>query len=143
MGLTGTDEQLSFNEDTGTIVPTPDSSIYDLILLQIECLIVKQTRRSAVSKGIRVRDGDSEIDTTAGFGGHDAVVKDICGELDNALKDMDWTDGGVLDTGTDSMIIWYGNSRIYADMDHDGEGSGETKDYSSPFDSFYGYFPRR
>ena len=140
LAYTGTVRELRFDDTTGTIIPTPNSTMLDIILLQIECLMVKQSRKAAVSKGIRVRDGDSQIDTTAGFGGHDSVVKDICGELDDAIADALWGDDAVIDS---AEIIWYGNSRIYADMDHDGDGSGETKDYSSPFDSFQGYFPRR
>lgn len=128
--LTDTTAELYFDDTTGTIQPTPNATIFDLILMQIECLIVKQARRTAVGKGIRVRDGDSEIDTTAGFGGHKDVVDDFCGELDAAINKLLYF---LASTGGD--IVNYANSYIFQIMSHQGDGSGEIRDFSSPFDS--------
>jgi hypothetical protein len=129
--LTGTTLELIFNDSTGTITPTPNADIQDLIVLQAECLITGSRQASAVSKGIRVRDGDSEIDTTAGFGGHNDVSRNLCGDLDKAIEDYLWNKKGAAQNG---QIVWYGNQRIQEDMDHDGQGSQLTRDFSSPFD---------
>jgi hypothetical protein len=130
---TGTANALSYSSSTKNISPTPDNSIYDLILLQIECLISKERRRDAVGKGIRVKDGDTEIDTTASFGGHDAVVSDYCGELQEAIKD--YLLHNVDSPADNADIIWYGSRKIEADMDHDGEGSDITIVQTSPFEN--------
>jgi hypothetical protein len=64
-------------------------------------------------KGIRVRDGDTEIDTTAGFKGYDALIGGggvgVCDELQKALDDFNAriaTDPAVW-----GSIIWKGNTR--------------------------------
>jgi len=130
----GTDLEMTFDSMTGEVTPTPNCTILDLILLQVECMILKSSRITAVGKGIRVRDGDSEVDTTAGFSGRNAVVSDACSELTDAIKDFLWQQ-----TANDGEIIWYGNSRIIGIMDHNGEGTGAERDFSSPFDAGGGW----
>lgn len=130
---TGTTDALSYSSSTKKVSPDPDNSIYDLIILQMECLISKERRRDAVGKGIRVKDGDTEIDTTASFAGHSAVVQDYCGELDQAVKEYKLYN---IDGPEDNAdIIWYGSRKIEADMDHDGEGSDATIVHTSPFEN--------
>jgi hypothetical protein len=135
--LTGTSSELSFDEGTGTITPTPNSTIFDFIIMQIECFIVRNLRKVAVGKGIRVRDGETEIDTTAGFGGHRDQVNDVCGELDEAvddyLKQLDKDEFSSV-VSENAEIIWYGNTRTCEDLDHDGQDSGSRRCIVSPFE---------
>jgi hypothetical protein len=131
--FTGTTSVLSISSSTGSITPTPNDTIFDLIILQSECLISKNIRRQAVSKGIRVRDGDSEIDTTAGFSGHSDVVKDFCGELEDAIKDYLVNHDGA---GQHGDMIGYADQEIYEVLDHNGDAYNE-RELSSPFDEVY------
>ncbi|MHA2341931.1 MAG: hypothetical protein ACXADW_08630 [Candidatus Hodarchaeales archaeon] len=130
--LTGTSDALSFNTTTGAITPTPNDSIFDLVLLQTECLIVKRVVRDVVGRGIRVKDGETEIDTTARFSGDREAVKDVCEELDDAIKDYLASGGDTSSRYAD--VIWYGNSRIIGTMDHDGQGSGRRRGFASTFE---------
>lgn len=121
------------------IVPTPSETLGAFIVMQAECLLAKMIRSTAISKGIRVRDGDSEIDTTAGFSGQNDLVNDICGELDKMISQ--YRAGLIGDNDIASrygQIIWYGNSKIIEELDHDGEGSGRTRDQSSQFEDDFG-----
>jgi len=129
--LQGTTDELSFNDSLGVIQPTPSSPMRALIVMQAECLIVKRRQSSAISKGIKVRDGDSAIDTTAGFAGHKDIVTDICETLDKCIAAFLRGLSGVEDLGA---IIWHGNSRLFEDADFDGDAFG-TKDFRTPFDS--------
>lgn len=140
----GENSQLSISgvDSSGVIVRSDSGSISDsladIVLLQVECLVAKNIRRSSVGKGIKVRDGDSEIDTTASFGGHNMVVSDACSELDSAIKEFLSNDPeSTSDASTYGALITYDNSNIIVDADHNGD-SGGTRDYSSPFDSSTG-----
>jgi hypothetical protein len=109
-------------------------SVTDIVLLQVECILAKTLRRSAVSKGIRVKDGDSSIDTTAGFDGHAGVVDDICGELNQAIIDYKVQDpDGEAGAAAFGKLVTYDNSEIIIDVDHNGQTSRQ-RDYRSPFD---------
>jgi len=113
-------------------------SVSDIVLLQAECIIAKGLRRSAVSKGIRVKDGDSSIDTTAGFDGHGGVVEDICGELSQAIIDYKVQDpDSEAGAAAFGELITYDNSNVRTDKSHNGDSAGE-RDYTSPFDDDYG-----
>ena len=138
--LTGTSAQMSYNSTIGTISPALNSSLQDLIVLQTECLIAQSRNSNAVSKGIRVKDGDSEIDTTAGFAGHKDVISRLCDELDEAIKQYLYNTTGAAQNG---KMVWYGNSNVFEEMGHNGQGNQETRDFSSPFDSNFGSVNRR
>jgi len=140
--LTGTSKQLSFDEGTGTITPTPNATIFDFLIMQIECFIVRNLRKVAVGKGIRVRDGETEIDTTAGFGGFKDQVTDICGELEMAVTDhLKREDQAEFSSVTSKYadVIWYGSSRVCEDLDHDGQNSGHRRCIISPFERHSGH----
>jgi hypothetical protein len=113
------------------ISPNPTDTILDLIILQTECLVAQNQRRQAISKGIKVRDGDSSIDTTSSFGGHAQVVKDYCDEIDEAILDYIRDVNGANING---KLITYGNSNVIESVDHNGDSSGE-RDWTSPFDN--------
>lgn len=140
--LTGTSSELSFDEGTGLITPTPDATIFDFLIMQIECFIVRNLRKVAVGKGIRVRDGETEIDTTAGFGGHKDQVTDICGELEQAVEDykQQADEDAFSDVVSNySEVIWYGTARVCEDLDHDGQNSGARRCVISPFERSSGH----
>lgn len=134
--LTGTSSELSFDAGTGTISPSPNSTMQDFIVMQTECLIIKRDRRVAIGKGIRVKDGETEIDTTASFGGWNDAVNDICEELNDAIEEFkEETDKDIYYAAYDSAEnIWYGTRRICEDLDHAGQGDGHTRCTTSPYD---------
>ena len=136
LSLEGRDAELTLASGTYTRSDEGDlsDSITDIVLLQTECIVVKSLRRSSISKGIRVKDGDSSIDTTASFGGHDDVVSDICGELDKAILDYQVSDpDGESGAAAYGDLITYDNQEIIVDQDHNGQTGGQ-RDYRSPFD---------
>lgn len=64
-----------------TISPDPTSSeTYDavaiaLFTLKASCIISTNQHQNAVKTGLRIRDGDSEIDTTSGLRGYSDLLK--------------------------------------------------------------------
>ena len=90
--------------------------LFNLIMLKAECMLAKRAHFDAAGKGIRVRDGDTEIDTSVSFGGLASLVNDKggpCAEFDNMLAGYcDYvhraTEGDVTKYGT---IIWAGTTR--------------------------------
>ena len=108
------------------------NSLKDFVIMQTECIIAKRQHMESVSKGIRIRSGSDEVDTTAGFGGQRDVVNSICSELDDAF-------GKFIETQNQSTVaenaglIWYGEQRKYEDADHDGQ----YYERKHPFDSGY------
>jgi hypothetical protein len=136
LSLEGGDGELTLASGTYTRsdLGNLSDSITDIVLLQTECIVVKSLRRSSISKGIRVKDGDSSIDTTASFGGHDDVVSDICGELDKAILDYQVADpDGEAGAAAFGDLITYDDQEIIVDQDHNGQTGGQ-RDYRSPFD---------
>ena len=134
--FTGTSDAMSYTSSTNSIAPALTDTLRDILVLQVECLISKERRRDAVGKGIKVKDGDTQIDTTASFRGHDSVVSDFCGDLDEAIKDYLLHE---VDSPADhAEVIWYGSRKLEADMEHDGEGSYDTIVYESPFENRVG-----
>jgi hypothetical protein len=133
LNLTGTTSEMSFNDNTGTISPTPDSSLYDLIILQVECMIVKRMHRVAIGQGIKVKDGDTMIDTTSSFGGYKTLIGDVCGELSEAIEEylLDTKMSGIRDA---AELIWYGTRNVDVTMYHNGDATVE-RDYRSPFEA--------
>jgi hypothetical protein len=74
-------QDYTFNMATLDIIPDPtDPLTYDpeaiaLITLKAACMLSVNQYQTAVGTGIRVRDGDSEVDTTAGFKGFSDILK--------------------------------------------------------------------
>jgi len=112
------------------IAPLPTDSQAALIVALSECYVARRARSAAVRKGIRVRSGEEEIDTTAAFSGHDSIVKEDCDRFNRLLVEyLDKTDGAA-DNG---KLIWHGEQRQYEDETHDGQAS-HTRWYDSIFD---------
>lgn len=135
--LTGTSDQMVFDEGTGIITPAPNDTKLDIIVLQIECFVVTRDRKTAVGKGIKVKDGETSIDTTASFGGFNQQVRTICGELDEAVSEFlrKADKASFSDTVSENAeVIWYGNSRICEPLRHDGQGHGEERCNASPYE---------
>lgn len=130
-----TDTTMVSTDDNCNVIVNGDyaNTLHSLLLMQAECLIAKKQHFDAVSKGIRIRSGTDEVDTTAAFGGYNDVSKDICNELKDALEDFsEFLDKAV--TETYGSLIWYGNQRKYEDADHDGQYNEPRK---HPFDSAF------
>lgn len=130
--FTGTANELSLDTTTGAITPAPNSEIQDFIVMQVECLIVKRDNKIAIGRGIRVRDGETEIDTTAGFGGFRDFLQSVCGELDDAcqrfLKKQDesqWADATICG----AQNIWLGTMNVCEQMP-----GGHLRCIRSPFE---------
>lgn len=137
--LVGTTKAFSFNSVTGAIQPTPNDVFLDLILMQVECFMIKNLSRGAVSKGIRIKDGDAEIDTSASLGGWANITRDFCDDLDDAfdrlLAQMALTGcpGDANDNGAGQLVV-YSTSRIREVMGHAGQGGGHIRCRVSPFE---------
>mgnify|MGYP006292519409 CR=1 FL=1 len=125
--------RLSDNEITVSasgIITAPDEDSIDILLLQMECLIVRTDKGNAISKGIKIKSGSDSVDTTAGFSGYESIVKDVCGELERAVDkylenvaDTALTEGG--------SLIWYGEQREYWESE---DYDNSRKNFRSPFD---------
>lgn len=67
----------------------PDLMAMALFSLKAACLLSLNSYQSALGGGIRVRDGDSEVDTTAGFKGYsDILTLGPCASYRKLLTDM-------------------------------------------------------
>jgi hypothetical protein len=132
----GIDTQLSIDDECS--IDFPADIFQALLVMQTECLIAKKDHFEAVSKGIRIRSGQDEVDTTAGFGGYGDVSTSICEELEDLLdayqeqleKEESETEYGAI--ANYGQMVWYGNQRKYEEADHDGQYSEPRK---HPFDS--------
>jgi len=101
------------------------NELFNLIVLQTECILAKRANFDAAGKAIRVRDGDTEIDTSVGFKGLISLVSEDggpCKELEKALSDyISGQEGDVTQYGS---LIWKGNVRkweTHAAVGPDGE----------------------
>jgi hypothetical protein len=61
-----------------TITPDPvdigDITVQALLPLKAACILNQSQFQTALTQGIRVRDGDSAIDTSVGFGGYKDII---------------------------------------------------------------------
>jgi hypothetical protein len=100
-------------------------------------MIIKTKQGEAVSKGIRIRSGQDEVDTTAAFGGYKSAVSNVCDELKEAIEDyLDEAEkaAGYSTVADDGAMIWYGDQRKYEDVDHDGQYDERVHPFDSEFD---------
>lgn len=119
------------------IAPMPTESEGDLIIAQAECLLSKRKRSAAIiggKGGIKVVDGDQQIDTTKSLDGHKDLVQDFCGDLEKMIAAYLQQDATVL-----GYMIWEGNQEVLPEHDHDGDVADPNREYQSPFDSDAGY----
>lgn len=137
----------TFSASGTFVLPTGASSsglpsqLFNLVMLRAECMLAKRQQFDSAGKAIRVRDGDTEIDTSVGFGGLRDLVSGKggpCDEYQSALKTYcDWLDGELNGNITDwATIIWKGNmekSKMHTSAGPDGgyktEVIGDFTDY--------------
>ena len=134
--LSGTSSKMTIHS-SGYVKNVSNNTIEDFLVMQAECLAVKRGYSEAVSKGIRIRSGQDEVDTTSGFRGYIDVVNSICQELTDAIRDYlrdTYGDDALLDAS--GKLIWYGTQRRREDYTKDGDKRG-TRYYDSPFDEDY------
>lgn len=88
------------------------SPLFNLLMLQVECMMAKRIHFDSVGKAIRVRDGDTEIDTSVGAAGLLALTTSQggpCAEFEKALEA--YCDVEADDVHEYAQIIWKGNIR--------------------------------
>ena len=124
----------------------PDN-LLNLVTLKSECLLAKRSHFDAAGKAIRVRDGDTEIDTSVGFGGLQQLTAGEggpCAEyataLDGYCKWVDFQTNG--DITQWAAIIWKGSTRKQASHVEPGiDGQQKTEimaDFSDYLSSQHG-----
>ena len=106
----------TFNLPSGAETNGLPDTLFNLVTLKSECLIAKRAHFDAAGKAIRVRDGDTEIDTSVGFGGLRDLTSGAggpCAEyekmLANYLKYLQDVLGN--DVTNYAAIIWKGSVR--------------------------------
>jgi hypothetical protein len=84
-----------FDIDTPEISPDPtltatlDRVAMALFTLKAACILTMNDYQSATGSGIRVRDGDSEVDTTGSFKGYkDIITLGPCGSYDKLINSL-------------------------------------------------------
>ena len=105
-----------FGLPNGAFTANLPDGLFNLITLRSECLLAKRSYFDAAGKAIRVRDGDTEIDTSVGFGGLEGLTTGKGGpcteyakSLENYLK---WLQESLGTDVTDyAAIIWKGSTR--------------------------------
>ncbi len=123
---------------------TLPETLFNLVSLKTECLLAKRAHFDAAGKAIRVRDGDTEIDTSVGFAG----LRDLtagnggpCAEYTSMLKNYlkFWSAELGNDITTYAAIIWKGSTRkIAAHVEPGIDGNAKTEvmaDFSSYLES--------
>ncbi len=87
----------------GILTPDPsaqtdnDVAIRNLIMLSMEYIIERGEFRGALGSSIKVRDGDTELDTGSSLGSYDKLIGGSSGsksELDKAIREFDMVGGG-------------------------------------------------
>lgn len=134
--IAGTSSAMAIHT-SGYVTNILNDTFEDFLVMQAECFAVKRGYSEAVSKGIRIRSGEDEVDTTSGFRGYANIVGNICQELTDAIKDYlkdTYGDDALLNAS--GKLIWYGTQRRREDYTKDGDRAG-TRYYDSPFDADY------
>lgn len=82
-----------FDIEQLTITPDPvavgDNDAVALMSLRSACLLDLNKYQTGIGQGIRVKDGSSEVDTTAGFGGFkDIIIYGSCKSYEKLIKQL-------------------------------------------------------
>lgn len=120
------DIDYTFDFDTPNISPDPtlDKEAMALFSLKAACILNLNNYQTAVGTAIKVRDGDSQIDTTGSFGGYrDILTLGPCAsytKLLNTLKQNNSMLAGraVISPGTSEEAISYGRNHIHNFFDY-------------------------
>jgi hypothetical protein len=134
----------TFTLPSDSINATLPETLFNLISLKTECLLAKRAHFDAAGKAIRVRDGDTEIDTSVGFAGLAQLTSGKggpCDEYEKMLANyLKWlaTELGN-DITTYAAIIWKGSVRktaSHVEVGIDGNPKTEVMaDFSSYLES--------
>lgn len=115
----GSSQYFNWDSNTNIFSDTFNDTMFSLLLMKVECLIQKRRYITSISKGIKVQDGDTSIDTSVSFGGYDKLLGDpkfgICAQVEKIIDDLNRSIGGPENYGD---MIWHGNSRIYQQHSH-------------------------
>jgi hypothetical protein len=138
----------AFYVSSGIVTSTIPNQLFNLILLKSECILAKRSHFDSAGKAIRVRDGDTEIDTSVGFGGLQQLTAGEggpCAEYDKALAGyLKWLQAQLEGDITDyAAIIWKGSTRktaSHVEVGIDGEQKTEIMaDFSDYLDGSTGH----
>jgi hypothetical protein len=113
---------LSISISDGVFSTDPDQSQSALILLQTECIIATRERYQAIKKSVRVKQDENSIDTSTGLGPFSAAVAGKGGVCEMLEKAIVLYNSGVSAAAVYGENIWSGNSNLYEDADHNGQG---------------------
>lgn len=110
----------TFNLPSGAATSGLPEALFNLVMLKTECLIAKRTHFDTAGKAIRVRDGDSEIDTSVGFGGLRDLTSGAggpCAEYEKALAlYLKWLQAELGNDITNyAAIVWKGSHKKAAE----------------------------
>jgi len=116
---------LSISISNGTLSPAATEEESDLISLQVRCMIARREYVSASRKGIKIRQGDSSIDTTGTLGPYKDLSKEVCTQLEDSIKEYIVKKAPEFDSVTSlhAENIWHGNQHLFEEGDHAGDGS--------------------
>jgi hypothetical protein len=112
----------------GAFSTAPSDQQADLISLQSQCLFAQRQFREAVDKGVRVRQDENEIDTSAGLGGYKESVSgkySACAMLEEDISDYIENNPDLeIESVTSKYAadIWAGTQNLYDDVDFNGQG---------------------
>ena len=116
---------LAISISNGTLVPAASQEESDLILLQVRCMIARREYVSASRKGIKIRQGDSSIDTTSVLTPYKDLSKEVCTQLEESIIEYITKKIPEFDSVTSLYAenIWHGTQHLYETGDHAGDGS--------------------
>lgn len=127
---------ISISDGELSKVPTPTE--YALLVMQVQCILANRDLNSAIRKGVRVKQDENEVDTSAGLSAFIQAVTGkggICDQLKDAIKD--YITNGDTDGSAAAQYgenIWSGNRNVYDDVTHNGQFS-ERKNFPRGFDN--------
>lgn len=108
-----------------SITPDPtepdsmDNAAVALIALKAACLLSLNDYQKAVGAGIRVRDGDSEVDTTGRFKGYSDIINiGPCASYEKLLRDLSTKRG--MNTGGAVLSPYGWGGATWGNRDHNG-----------------------
>lgn len=109
----------NWSSGTATFGNVFSDTMFSLLLMSVECMIQKRRYITSISKGIKVQDGDTSIDTSVSFGGHNQLLGHpkfgVCTQVEKLIDELNRSTGGPENYGN---MIWKGNMRNYQEHDH-------------------------
>lgn len=137
----GTSPIYNWSSGVGTFSDTFSDTMFSLLVMKMECLIQKRRYITSISKGIKVQDGDTLIDTSVSFGGYNNLLGNpkfgICMQVEKLIDELNRNIGGPENYGE---IIWVGNRKNIQIHDHsDSYGIDQRWEILPDFDDILEY----